>query len=65
MSCAPIADIAGGKFAILSGKGMDREMNMLPELRLSVDEPLLTAAFSDVASKWLPVLHIPLILPEN
>jgi hypothetical protein len=38
---------------------------MLPDLPLVVDEPLLTAAFSDVASKWSPVLHIPLILPEN
>lgn len=38
---------------------------MLSDLLLCVDEPLLTAAFSDVASKWSPVLHIPLILPEN
>jgi hypothetical protein len=38
---------------------------MLPDLLLSVDEPLLTAALSDVASKWSPVLHIPLNLPEN
>ncbi|MEH2533813.1 hypothetical protein V1277_006891 [Bradyrhizobium sp. AZCC 1588] len=38
---------------------------MLPDLPHFVDEPLLTAAFSDVASKWSPVLHIPLILPEN
>jgi hypothetical protein len=41
-------------------------MIMLPELRLSVDvPPLLTAAFSNIASKWPPVLHIPLDLPEN
>jgi hypothetical protein len=40
-------------------------MIMLPELRLSVDALLLTAAFSNIASKWLPVLHIPLDLPEN
>jgi hypothetical protein len=38
---------------------------MLPDLLLPVDEPLLTAAFSDVASNWPPVLHIPLNLPEN
>lgn len=38
---------------------------MLPDLSLPVDQPLLTAAFSDVASKWLPVLHIRLNLPQN
>jgi hypothetical protein len=38
---------------------------MLPDLSLPVDEPLLTAAFSDVASNWRPVLHIRLNLPQN
>jgi hypothetical protein len=38
---------------------------MLPGLALSVDEPLLMAAFSDVAFKWLRVLHIRLNLAEN
>jgi hypothetical protein len=38
---------------------------MLPDLPVSVDQPLLTAAFSDVASKWPPVLHIRLNLPQN
>jgi len=38
---------------------------MLPDLPLSVDQPLLTAAFSDVASKRSPVLHIRLNLPQN
>jgi hypothetical protein len=38
---------------------------MLPGLALSVDEPLLMAAVSDVAFKWLPVLHIRLNLAEN
>ena len=38
---------------------------MLPDLPLSVDQPLLMAALSDVASKRLPVLHIRLNLPQN
>ena len=38
---------------------------MLPALVLPVDALLLMAAFSDVASKWLRVLHIRLNLPEN
>ena len=38
---------------------------MLPALPLCVDEPLLMGAFSDVASKRLPVLHIRLNLPQN
>jgi hypothetical protein len=38
---------------------------MLPDLPLSVDPSLLTATFPDVASKWLPVLHIRLNLPQN
>ena len=38
---------------------------MLPGLVLSVDAPLLMAAFSDVASKRLRVLHIRPNLPEN
>jgi hypothetical protein len=38
---------------------------MLLDLSLPVDEPLLTAAFSDVASERLPVLHIRLNLPQN
>ena len=38
---------------------------MLPALPLCVDRSLLMAAFSDVASKWLPVLHIRLNLPQN
>ena len=38
---------------------------MLPCLVLYVDVLLLMAAFSDVASKRLRVLHIRLNLPEN
>jgi hypothetical protein len=38
---------------------------MLPDLPLSVDQCLLTAAFPDVATKWSPVLHIRLNLPHN
>jgi hypothetical protein len=38
---------------------------MLPDLPLSVDWSLLTAAFADVATEWLPVLHIRLNLPHN
>lgn len=38
---------------------------MLPGLALFVDELLLMAAFSDVASKWLRVLHIRPNLAEN
>jgi hypothetical protein len=38
---------------------------MLPDLPLSVDQSLLTAAFPDVATKWSLVLHIGLNLPQN
>jgi hypothetical protein len=38
---------------------------MLPDLLLSVDQSLLTAAFPDVATKWSPVLHIQPNLPQN
>ena len=38
---------------------------MLPDLPLSVDWSLLTAAFADVATKRSPVLHIRLNLPQN
>jgi hypothetical protein len=38
---------------------------MLPALPLSVDALLLMEALSDVASKWLRVLHIRLNLPES
>jgi len=38
---------------------------MLPALAFSVDALLLMGALSDVASKWLRMLHIRLNLPEN
>ena len=38
---------------------------MLPALTLPVDALLLMGTLSDVASKWLRVLHIRLNLPEN
>jgi hypothetical protein len=38
---------------------------MLPDLPHCVDQPLLMAAFSNVASERLPVLHIRLNLPQN
>jgi hypothetical protein len=38
---------------------------MLPDLPLSVDQSLLTAAFPDIASERLLVLHIRLNRPQN
>jgi len=40
-------------------------MNMVLPSVVSVDKGLLTTAASDVAFKWLHVLHIRLNLPEN
>jgi hypothetical protein len=38
---------------------------MLSALPLCVDAPLLMGTLSDIASKWLLVLHIRLNLPHN